>query len=115
MRTGRLDRKVTAQRPTTAWENGERPEAWADTATFWASVDEATGRERIRAGQVDAAQPVVVTARYADAQSVTTRDRIRLGGTEDEPEGVLDVVSVREVGRREGLEFLCTLDRDGGA
>lgn len=115
MRAGRLDTKVTAQTSTTSWANAEPTKAWADGPTFWASVDEATGREQIRAGQVDARQPVVVTARYADSASVTTKDRLRIGGTEAAPDGVLEIESVREVRRRAFREFLCVLNADGGA
>lgn len=115
MRYGDLDTRLTAQTASHAWDAGERVDAWSDGPTFWASVDERTGREAIRAGQVDAEAPVVVTARYADAAALTPKDRLRRGGTEAEPEGVLRIVGARDVGRRRWRELLCVEDRDGGA
>lgn len=110
MRIGRLDTLVTRRVSTTTWAEAEATEAWADGVQFYADVQEQTGREALRAGQVDARQGVVVTARYADSASVTPRDRLAL------PDGrVLDVESAREIGRREGREFLCLLNTDGGA
>ena len=101
---GRLDGKVTLRRPTRSWAGGEPAESWADAGTFWASVDEESGREAIRAGQVEARQAVIVTARWVDAGHASPQDRIQ---TQDGR--TLEVHSVRELGRREGAEILCTL------
>ena len=113
MRSGQLDQIVVAQSVEPTWRDGERTDAWTDAGAFWASVREATGREQIRAGQLDAARGVVVTARFGDAGAVTPKHRIRIGGTEAEPGRVLTIQSTREIGRREAIEILCTEDADG--
>lgn len=110
MRTGSLDTLVTPQTSTKTWADGEPTEAWIDGGSFWASVQEATARETIRAGQVDARQPVVVMARYLDAAGVSPTSRLVLDDGR-----VLDVQSTREIGRRQWVEILCVLNSDGGA
>lgn len=110
MNAGRLDTLVTPQSSTPTWSAGEATDSWVDGTAFWASVDEATGREQIRAGQIDSRQAVVVTARYSDTKALTPTDRLAL------PDGrILDIESIREIRRREGREFLCLLNSDGGA
>jgi SPP1 family predicted phage head-tail adaptor len=109
-RAGRLDERLTPQVATRTWSNGEATETWADGSPVWATVAEMSGREQIRAGQVAATQPVVVTCRYLDTSDLRPQDRfVRADGT------VLEIVSAREVGRREEREFVCALNSDGGA
>lgn len=97
-----LDRRITIQTSTRSETYpGEWEETWTDGATVWASVHEATGRELIRAGQVDAEQPIVVTTRYRATSTVTTHDRFTYNGE------VLHIRSRREIGRRAYLEYLC--------
>ena len=97
-----FDRRVTIQTATRSEVYpGEYEEAWTSGASVWAHVSEETGREAIRAGQVDAEQAVVVTTRYEATQNVTANDRLLYDGE------VLHIQSIREVGRRVEREFLC--------
>lgn len=111
MNAGRLDELLTTLTPETAWENGEPKTVYVDGPLFWARVDAQAGREALKAGQVSAEMPVLVTARYVDAEHVRAEDRLRR-----EDGRVLEVSQPpRELGRRDGIELVCTYDADGGA
>ncbi len=101
MQAGKLDRRLTLRRntPTTDEFGGEVPN-WSDLATVWASKQDVSDGERVRAQQVGA--------------SITTRFQFRSldGGArpsvKDQAvcEGVAyEITAVKEIGRREGWEI----------
>lgn len=101
MRAGNLDRRLTLRRntPTTDDFGGEVPN-WADLATVWASKQDVSDAERVRAQQVGA--------------SITTRFQIRPlpGGARPSArdqvvcEGLTyEISNVKEIGRRSGWEI----------
>lgn len=98
----RFDRLITIQTLSRSEVYpGDYETSWTDGATIRARVQEETGREAIRAGQVDAEQAVVVTTRYKASDHVTVNDRFIYDGD------VLNIRSAREVGRKVHREFLC--------
>ena len=101
MEAGKLDRRLTLRRntPTTDEFGGESPN-WSDLVTVWASKQDVSDGERVRAQQVGA--------------SITTRFQIRPldGGARPSVkdqvvcEGVTyEITAVKEIGRREGWEL----------
>ena len=100
MDIGKLDRRVTLQsKSVTRAANGEEVVTWADVATVWAQVHALRGKEFFAGAEMQAAVDVRVRMRY---RSGVTRDMRLL---HDGPS--LDIVSVIETGRREGLELMC--------
>lgn len=74
MRAGRLKRKVTIERYTTArGDYGEEVETWATLLAVWASIEPMTGTEAIQGGAVDAKVTHMITMRHTD---ITPADRI---------------------------------------
>lgn len=109
MHAGKLDRRLTLRRFVVATDGGGNPVtddfgaevgAWSDVATVWASKQDISDGERVRAQQVGA--------------SITTRFQIRPldGGARPSVkyqavcEGVTyEITAVKEIGRREGWEI----------
>lgn len=112
MDAGRLDRRVTLQRATTAADAyGERVQTWADLATVWAEKIE-SGRLVARE-QADAGEARVALARrkfrirWSETVAVIdASDRLLFEGD------AYDILGVTELGRREGLEIECTARAD---
>lgn len=111
MIAGRLDELLTTLTPETTWTDAEPATVYVDGAPFWAHVEDQSGAEALKAGQVSAEQPVLVKARWHDVQHLTTSARLRRA------DGRVMEISrpARELGRRDGAEILCTYDADGGA
>jgi SPP1 family predicted phage head-tail adaptor len=104
MKAGDLDRRVTLQARTLT-KNGfnEEVESWPDFATVWASYKPVSDAERVRPAQVAAS----ITARFQIRWSSVLHAldptwRLRFDGLS------FDVVAVKEIGRREGLEISAT-------
>lgn len=100
MQAGKLDRRATLQTKSTAQDSsGEELGTPTTIGTVWASKADLTGREFLNAQAVHA--------------EVTTRFQIRWRSDVEAEvqivcEGLTyDVLSVAEIGRREGLELLC--------
>jgi len=108
-RIGTLDELLTPATPSTTYAAAVPTTTWTDGTAFWARVDEGPAGKSLRAGQVDAAQPVTVTARFVDVASLPVTARLRRADGR-----VLEIESAREIGRREGREFLCSYNADGG-
>lgn len=102
MRAGRLDRRVTLQSRTLAQDaaTGQNVETWSDLATVWASKRDVRGREFIAAQGTNADADTVFEIRYMPGLSVLNR-LVYDGVTHD-------IVHVAEIGRREGLQLVCT-------
>lgn len=102
MRSGDLDRRVTIQRFTVIGDDGLGNEIteWADLATVWASVTQASGREFFAQDAIQSDTKVVFKIRYFPTLSVI--DRISYNGV------LHDLHEVKELGRREGMEIQST-------
>lgn len=102
MRTGRMDRVVTLRGKTTAPNDyGEEVATWSDIATVWAERLELRGDERWNAQQVVAKIACKYRIRYR-----TDVDAIDILVDSDGRE--YDIQAVLEIGRREGLELICS-------
>jgi SPP1 family predicted phage head-tail adaptor len=98
MRAGGLDRRVTLQRFTVTTDDyGEEIQTWSDLATVFAEVRQQSGREFFAAAQEQAARLVVFFIRWFPG--LTVLDRVSYADT------LHDIVEVREIGRRDGLEL----------
>lgn len=101
MKAGALDRRITIERYTSVQnEYGEPVVTWANLATVWASWRRASARETLAALEIAAAVSDVFEVRYSGTVSaITPKDRLVYG------ERNFDIVSVEEIGRREGLRI----------
>lgn len=98
MRAGKLDRRITIRRATTAANDfGEEIETWADVATVWAQQRPNRGGERFAAQQMVGTKVLTFQIRYRS--DVTNRDRVVYNGRE------YNILDVREIGRRVVTEF----------
>jgi SPP1 family predicted phage head-tail adaptor len=104
MHAGRLDRRITILRATTAANDfNELVQTWTDIATVWAEAKPVMDGEKIRAGETLALKSYRFTIRYSsDVADIDPRDRLTFDGR------TYDVQNVKEVGRREGLEITAT-------
>lgn len=98
---GRLDRRITIQRFTeTRDEYNEAVQLWATLATVWASYEPLSDGEAFRAGETMAEASARFVVRYSTTLAdLTPKDRLTFDG------GTWQVVRVKEIGRREGLEI----------
>lgn len=103
MRAGRLDRLITIQAATETKDSfGAVTQTWADEASVWANVKPLKGEEYTASDAVNARRITVFIIRH---RTVTTLHRISYNGD------IYDIVSVVEIGRREGLEILAEIHR----
>lgn len=109
---GSLDRRVTFLRrwleTRASGELRERFEdrgvgAWRPVANAWAQRRDGTGRESTTDGVEIATRPAVFRVRYR--ADLTTADRLRDGRGDGDP--VYEILSIAEIGRREGLDLVC--------
>jgi SPP1 family predicted phage head-tail adaptor len=97
MMSGRLDRQITLQEPTTSQNSyGEQTTTWSDSATVWAQVQQQSGREMFAAGKL-AEVDMLFKIRYRS--SVDETWRISYDGR------TYEIESVKELGRQDGLEI----------
>lgn len=74
---------------------------WSDYLTVWAQAKPISGAETFAASQFQAKADIQFLIRWSNAsQTITTLDRVAFDGR------TFDIVSVDEVGRREGLQIL---------
>lgn len=65
MDIGKLDKRITLQsRSTTLDSYGQQIDSWSDVATVWANVKPISGREKLKAMQVDSILTHTVAIRY---------------------------------------------------
>jgi len=99
IRAGRLDRKITIERKTTTTDSiGGVVETWATWKTAWSEVVPVSGREALRFNRPTASRVSKFVIRYLSG--LTEKDRI----VHDSQNW--DVIYIREIGRREGLEVI---------
>jgi SPP1 family predicted phage head-tail adaptor len=100
MRAGKLDRRLTIQRKvTTSSPSGEPIETWSPLAIVWGEARPVPGDEKFGAQQLIATSLMTFRIRWRPDLNVTVNDRISYSGR------LWDLLDVREIGRREGLEI----------
>jgi len=101
MRAGALDRVITVERSTeTVNDLGQVVTAWTELATLRAQLVQATTAEFIRGFGASSETAIVFRTRFL--AGVTLADRVSYDGA------TFNIVEVKELGRREGLELRCT-------
>jgi SPP1 family predicted phage head-tail adaptor len=108
MRAGSLDRRVTVERAgLTTDEFGQDLESWAPLAIVWAAKEDIRDSEMLAAQQVGATVTTRFRIRWSQSvASLTPRDRLVYAGR------AYQVVAVKEIGRRVGLEVTATAEAD---
>jgi len=98
MRAGKLDRRLTVQRKTLVANDGwnDTP-AWADLVTVWAEKEHAS--EDVQNTDGGEYHFGIITFRSRWFADIRETDRILFEGE------VFEIRGIREIGRREGLEF----------
>lgn len=101
MDAGKLDRRITIERYGVTYNADNEPtEGFTALATVWASVEYASDGEKARAAEVAATVSVRFQIRYSSmVKDVNPKDRVIYEGK------TFDIVGVKELGRREGLEI----------
>lgn len=98
IRAGTLDRRITIQHKTvTTSPDGGQIETWADLATVWANARPLKSDEKFGDQQLIATSLTTFTIRYRS--DLTVQDVIKYNGR------IWDILDIREVGRRQGLEL----------
>lgn len=95
-----MDRKIALQsQALSVAANGERKAGpWATYASVWAEERQTTARETMTGKTEQAQRSMAFTIRWRG--DVTERHRVLYDGD------AYDIVGIREIGRREGLELL---------
>lgn len=98
---GKLDRRITIQRATfTRNDMGEQIPAWSTLATVWAEAKPVSDGERVKAREVSAEISMRFTIRWSTTVGgVNPKDQVVYAGR------TYDIVGVKEIGRREGIEI----------
>lgn len=101
LRTGKKDRRLLLQSPTTAKNvYNEDVATFATFATVWAEKTELSGTEQLLAQQMSAV--VLTQFRIYWRSDVTTLCRVIVDGV------TYQITYIAEVGRRKGLDLTCT-------
>jgi SPP1 family predicted phage head-tail adaptor len=98
IRAGKLDRRLTIQRKAvTTSPSGEEIETWSDVAVVWGEARPVPGDEKFGDQQLIASSLMTFRIRWRTDLVVT--DRISYWNK------IWDILDIREIGRREGLEI----------
>ncbi|MCD2185220.1 phage head closure protein [Rhizobium sp. GN54] len=101
MRAGKLDQTIIIERPTTIVDDyGTPTEGWATIATVRAQRLQSSTAEFIEGYGADFRSVVVFRIRHRDG--ITLADRISHAGNP------YNLVEIKPLGRREGIELRCT-------
>jgi SPP1 family predicted phage head-tail adaptor len=110
MRAGKLDRRITIQRATETRDGFNNVTlTWPGTviATVWASKEDVRDSERFSSQEVGAEITTRFQIRWSsDVENVNPKDRVVYDGRP------YDIVAVKEIGRREGLEITASARSD---
>ena len=98
---GKMDRRITLQRATVTYDALNNPvQTWATLATVWASKEDISDSERVAAKEVGAEITTRFQIRYStDVSDLNPKDRLTYNSD------TYQIVGVKEIGRREGLEI----------
>lgn len=101
MQAGAMDRKITLQTQQSVEDPyGGVTTGWADWLTVWAEVIEQSGREYFAHDTIEAEARVLFRTRWVDGVDETMQIVYK--------ERAYNINAIRELGRREGLEFQST-------
>lgn len=108
MLAGRLDRRVEILRAqVTTGDLNEDVEAWTTIATVWASKEDVSDGEKVRAQAVGASLTTRFQMRWSTfVASVTPEDRLRCEDVD------YDITGLKEIGRHEGREITAVSRQD---
>lgn len=109
MEAGKLDRKIVIQRFTSTLDSYNEPVlSWSTLATRSASYEPISDGERFRAGETTATASARFVIRHSSAVAdLNPKDRLIFEDT------AWEILRVKEIGRREGLEISATVRADG--
>ena len=109
MQEGELDRHIFLDRPTVTQNDlGEEITVWAQIARVWASWRRASSNETLASAEIAASVSDVFEIRYSSqVADLDPKCRLTYRGIE------YDIVSVDEIGRREGLRIGAVARSDG--
>jgi SPP1 family predicted phage head-tail adaptor len=103
---GKLDRRIALRVATQGADDfGSPVETWADLAVVWAEKRDLRGREFYQANADNAEIETVFRIRWRS--DVSPLNRIAYDGRD------YDIVSVAEIGRRDGLEIMAKARAEG--
>lgn len=101
MRAGAMDRVIEIQRASESVNSlGQVVAVWSAIATMRAQKIEASTTEFMRAFGASTETAIIFRTRFLDG--VTLADRVSYEGN------AFNLVDVKEIGRRKGLELRCT-------
>ena len=109
MMAGKLDRRITIERYGVTYDEFNQPiEAWTELAKRWASKQDVSDGEKLRAAQVGATVTTRFHVRYDSVtKTITAADRIVYEGR------TYAIVGIKEMeGRREGIEITASTGTD---
>lgn len=108
MEAGKLDRRITLERFTQRFDEYNEPiKEWAPLATRWASYEPLSDGERFRASETAANASARFVIRWSSAVAdLNPKDRLTFDGA------VHEIVHVKEVGRRKGIEITTSARSD---
>ncbi|WP_418885044.1 phage head closure protein [Aurantimonas endophytica] len=108
MDAGRMDRRITLERFTETRDAFNEPvQTWAPLATVWASKEDIRDGERWSAQEVGAEVTTRFRVRWSSVVAdLNPKDRVQFDGR------TYDIVAVKEIGRREGLEITASARAD---
>jgi len=108
MRPGDLDRRIQLQRYGQTVDADNQPAiGYSPIATVWASVTPVSDGERVRASEVGATISMRFQVWYSSTVAdLNPKDRVIYNGKN------FDIVGVKELGRREGLEISAAAPAD---
>lgn len=106
---GKLDRRITLERFTATPDAYNEPEkSWLTLGVRSASYEPLSDGERFRAGETAANASARFVIRYSSVVAdLNPKDRLVFEGV------TYDIVRVKEIGRREGLEITAAARADG--
>lgn len=109
MEAGKLDRKIVIQRFTSTVDEYNEPVlSWSTLATRSASYEPISDGERFRASETAATASARFVIRYSSAVStLNPKDRLTFDGD------TWQILHVKEIGRREGIEITAGARADG--
>lgn len=109
MRAGSLDRRITLERFTSTRDDyNEEVRTWTTLASRAASYEPLSDGERFRAGETAATASARFVIRHSTAVAdLSPLDRLVFEGV------TYEIVRVKEIGRREGIEITANARADG--
>jgi len=109
MRAGKLDRRIVLERFTTTVDDYNEPvKSWSTLATVSASFEPLSDGERFRASETAANASARFVIRYSTTvRDLNPKDRLVFEDV------VHQIVHVKEIGRREGIEITSLARADG--